>query len=383
MKVCFISFEYPPNIEGGAGTYAQFLVKGLRDIGVDVHVITRGEKNACDQKTYRIPTVDVPYFRRAFFMEPAISLLYRLNRMNKFDLVHFNEPHIMFRKPRLPTVCSIHSLQLNEIRVKLANIKTLRDKKSIRDLVLKSYVGCITDVLKTHATDRIICSAPNLVRLIESCCFIDRQKIHVISNAIDLKAFDDVNRDTNVLNKYGLEEENFILFVGRLKVLKGVQYLIKAFKSIKKEYERLKLVIVGDGDFEPYLRNLAFGIDDIIFTGYVNSLMVKKQLYDNCLAVSVPSLYEGLPTVIMEAMACRKAVIGSNAGGIPFLIKHGKNGFLAKPGDSKSLERFIRILCDDENLRKSMGSFGRKLVEKEFNVDKMVGKTLKVYESLF
>jgi glycosyltransferase involved in cell wall biosynthesis len=86
--------------------------------------------------------------------------------------------------------------------------------------------------------------------------------------------------------------------------------------------------------------------------------------------------------VVLEAMACSKAVIATNLGGIPTLIKHGKNGFLAKPRDSNDLEGFIRILYNDENLRKSMSSFGRSLAEKEFTIDKMVDKTLKVYESL-
>lgn len=113
------------------------------------------------------------------------------------------------------------------------------------------------------------------------------------------------------------------------------------------------------------------------------SLSRKKMLlYENCVAVAVPSLYEELPMVVLEAMSCRKAVVASDVGGIPMLVKHGKNGFLVKPGDPKSLEKFIRILFEDANLRKNMGSFGRKLVEKEFTVDKMVGQTLKVYDSL-
>ena len=119
-----------------------------------------------------------------------------------------------------------------------------------------------------------------------------------------------------------------------------------------------------------------------MFTGYVDSLRVKKVLYENCVAVMVPSLYEGLPMVVLEAMAFKKAVIASNVGGIPLPVRHGKNGFLAKPGDSKSLEKFIRILLEDPDLRRKMGFFGRKFAEEKFTVDKMVSETLRVYESL-
>ena len=383
MRVCFISFEYPPNILGGAGTYAEAIVNGLKRRGVDVFVITRGDRNDFDQKTFRVPTSDVPYWRRLFFMKPAMSLLNKLNKPWNFDLVHFNEPHIILGKLNVPTVCTVHSTQVNEIKLKREHSKTLKTVTDIRDLILKSPVGSICDVLTAHATDEIICPSPHLARLIKSYCFVDEHKVHVIPNGIDLGAIDKIkDYDTGVLSKYDLERDNYLLFMGRLSVLKGVQYLIKAFRTIKKEYPKLKLVIVGTGDFESYLRSLAHGIEDVVFTGYVDSPADKKLLYENCVAVAVPSLYEGLPMVVLEAMACRKAVVASDVGGIPILIRHGKNGFLVKPGDSKSLEKFIRTLFEDANLRKNMGSFGRKLVEEEFTVDKMVDETLKVYKSL-
>ena len=383
MRVCFISLEYPPNILGGEGTYAETIVDGLKRRGVDVFVITRGDRNDCDQKTFRVPTSNVPYWRRLFFMKTAVSLFRKSNKLSKFDLVHLNGPHIMFRKLSPPTVCTIHSVQVTEIKLKLAHSKTLKTPTDIIDLILKNPIGIICDLSNAHATDKIICPSPHLARLIKSYCFVNEEKICVIPNGIDPEAFDKIKEyDTSILSKYDLERDNYVLFIGRLSSLKGVQCLIEAFRAVKKEYANLKLVIVGTGDFEVYLRNLAYGIEDVVFTGYVDSLAVKKLLYENCLAVAVPSLYEGLPMVVHEAMACRKAVIASDVGGIPLLIRHGKNGFLVKPGDSQSLEKFIRILFEDANLRKNMGSFGRKLVEKEFTVDKMVDETLKVYESL-
>lgn len=383
MRLCFISFEYPPNVLGGAGTYAEAIVSGLKRRGVDVFVISRGDWNDYDQKTFRVATSNVPYMRRLFFMKSAISLLNKLNKAWKFDLVHFNEPHIILGRLNVPLVCTFHSTQVNEINLKCTHSKTLRTVIDIRDLMLKSSVGSICDLFTTHIANKIICPSPHLESLIKSYCFVDEHKIHVIPNGIDLEAIDKIkNYDTNILTKYGLERDNYLLFMGRLSVLKGVQYLIKAFGSIKKEYPKLKLVIVGRGDFESCLRNLAHGIEDIVFTGYIDSPTDKKLLYENCLAVVVPSLYEGLPMVVLEAMACRKAVIASDVGGIPTLIKHSKNGFLANPEDSKTLEKFIRILLEDTRLRKNMGSLGRKVVEKDFSVDKMVTETLKLYESI-
>jgi glycosyltransferase involved in cell wall biosynthesis len=383
MRVCFVSFEFPPNVLGGVGTYAEIIVEGLKRRGVDVFAITRGNQNDYGQKTFGIPTSDVRFWRRLFFMRPALSVLHRLNKLIDFDLVHFNEPHIMFGKLDLPTVCTLHSTQVNEIKLRLAGSKTLKTTHDIRDLILKGPVGTIFDVFKTHAVDKIICPSYHLVRLIRSYCLIDEQKICVVPNGMDLEAFDKIrNNNANILTKYELEKDKYILYVGRLSVLKGVQYLIEAFRVIKKDYSNLKLVIVGTGDYENYLRNIAYGLEGVVFTGYVDSILVKKALYENCVGVVVPSLYEGLPMVVLEAMASKKAVIASDVGGLQMLIKNEKNGFLTKPGDVKGIEMFIRTLLEDANLREKQGSFGRKLVEKEFNIDKMVDRTLKVYESV-
>jgi glycosyltransferase involved in cell wall biosynthesis len=383
MKICFVSFEYPPNVLGGAGTYAETLVKGLRRRGVDTFVISRGDQHDEHQRTFRVPTSDSVYWRRLFFIEQAMRLFHKLNNGCKFDLVHFNEPHVILERPKLPTVCTLHSTQVNEMKLKRAHSKTLNTTTDVRDLILKSSVGSLFDVFTAHATDEIICPSPHLAKLIKSYCFVDERRIHVIPNGINLEAIDKIKvHDTGILTEYNLEKDKYVLFIGRLSVLKGVQYLIEAFRNIKKEHSDLKLVIVGTGHFENYLRNLAHGIEGVVFMGYVGSLADKKLLYENCLAVVVPSLYEGLPMVVLEAMACGRAVIGSDVGGIPVLIKHGKNGFLAKPEDSTNIEKFIRTLAEDTNLRKKMGSLGRKLVEKEFTIDKMVNKTLRVYESL-
>jgi glycosyltransferase involved in cell wall biosynthesis len=383
MRVCFITFDYPPKIIGGTGTYAETLVKGLKSEGVDLFLITRGFQSDIGQRTYRVPSSNSRYWRRLFFIKSALSLFDKLNKLWKFDVVHFNEPHVMLKKPKISSVCTFHSTQVNEMKLKLADINTLKTVRDIEDLVLKSSVGSVFDVFTAHAADKIICPSPHLTELVKSYCLVDERKVCCIPNGIDFDALDKIDDDpASILSKYDLKKDNYVLFIGRLSSLKGVQYLIDAFKVIKKDYITLKLVIVGAGDFEGYLKNLSHGIRGIVFTGHIDSLNVRTILYRNCAFVVVPSLYEGLPIVVLEAMACGKAVVASGVGGIPLLIRHGQNGFLTKPGDSEGLEKFIRLLLENANLRENMGAFGRKLVEKDFSVDRMVCDTLKVYDSL-
>jgi glycosyltransferase involved in cell wall biosynthesis len=313
-----------------------------------------------------------------------MSLFHKLNRLYKIDLVHFNEPHVILEKPKLPTVCTLHSTQINELKLKLSGRGTLRRVEDIEDFILKGSMGSVFDILTAHAVDKIICPSANLANLIRSYCLIDACKALVIFNGIDLKSFSSTKpEDASVcLKKYGLEENNYILFVGRLSVLKGVQFAIEAFKSIRTEHPTLKMAIVGKGDFEKRLRRAAAGVGNIVFVGYVSSLKIRKTLYENSLLVVVPSLYEAFPMVALEAMACGRAIVASRVGDIPLLVRNGESGFLARPGDSKDLKRLINTLYEDNKLRESMGSFGKRLVEKEFTVDRMVDQTLKVYESL-
>ena len=384
MRVCFISFEYPPNIYGGAGIYAETIVNGLQSKGLEVFVITRGNQKNCEDKTFRVPIKEILYWGRLFFSRPAVGLLHKLNKILKFDLVHINEPHFpLLGRPDIPMVCTLHTCQANEFRMRLRNINKMKTVREIKDSVLKSPLGYVLDLYITHDADRIICPSYQLAQMIESYYLVNRKRVFVVPNGVNLGIFDRVREcDISHLSGYGLEKENYILFIGRLTLFKGVQYLIKAFGRIKKEHPNLKLVIVGTGDFEMYLRSIANGIEDVVFVGQVSSLRVKKALYENSIAVVVPSFFDTLPTVVLEAMACRKPVIASDTGGIPSLVKHGKNGFLVKPRDSESLARFIKILVEDPNLRKRMGSFGRRLAENEFSIDQMINKTIKVYDSL-
>ena len=98
--------------------------------------------------------------------------------------------------------------------------------------------------------------------------------------------------------------------------------------------------------------------------------------------VILPSVYEVLPITILEGMASSKPIIASNIEGNNFMVKHGKNGFLSNPKDPVNLAELINTLIDDKVLRKKFGSFGRKIVEKEFTMEKMVHDTLKSYEIL-
>jgi len=176
-----------------------------------------------------------------------------------------------------------------------------------------------------------------------------------------------------------LKEQNtrldaFIVFVGQLEKVKGINILIEAFTNIKRDFPDFKLVIIGEGSER---KNLEFKIKDLGLKNKVKlkgklSLEQTKDIMKRCYCLVLPSLSEGLPRVLMEAMALEKPVIASNVGGIPELIKDNENGFLFEKGHSKELARKLKILLEDRNLAKEMGKKGKEFVESKFSNEKYI-----------
>ncbi len=383
MRVCFISFEYPPNVFGGLGVYADQLVNGLNRKGVDVVTMTRGDKNVYSDKTFRILTPDVLYWRRLFFTRRATRLFHSLKSSWEFDLVHLNGAYPVMKGLGLPTVCTFHATNIMQVKSSFRVLGSMRTPEDISALVVKNPIGILCDILSAQLSDKIICPSPSIASELQKYCFANEEKLYVVPNGISLEAFDRVEAaQPHLLDKYGIEKDRFVLFVGRLIFLKGVDYLIRAFEIARKECKDLKLVVMGSGPCEPHLKDVARGIDGVLFIGHVDSPKIKKLLYESCLTVVVPSMHETLPTVVIEAMVYGKPVIATNVGGNPYMVKEGKNGFLVKPKDIEEISRLIKILYRNPELGKTMGEQGRELVEKEFSCEKMTTETLKVYESL-
>jgi glycosyltransferase involved in cell wall biosynthesis len=165
-----------------------------------------------------------------------------------------------------------------------------------------------------------------------------------------------------------------VLYVGRLSKEKGVKYLIQALNRID---EPPTAVIVGEGsDRERLEQMVSLNKKDvnIKFVGRVrhNKLV---EYYNMADITIVPSLYEALPFVAIEALATKTPVIASNVGGIPEVVEDGESGFLVPPKKAEAIRKKINKLLSDSSLRKKFGQRGRRTVEKKFTVDRMADKT--------
>ena len=187
--------------------------------------------------------------------------------------------------------------------------------------------------------------------------------------------------DFNIfLGQENVKFDNYILFVGHLEKVKGVEYLIDAFNKIKDEFPDFKLILVGKGgerkNYQLSIINYQLQ-DKVEFKGEL-SLEQVRDIMKNCYCLILPSLSEGLGRVLMEAMALGKPVIGSNVGGIPDLIKDKENGFLTKPKDSQDLYRKMMLLLRDKDLAMQMGKRGREIVKQNFSNEKYIDNYIKM-----
>lgn len=161
-----------------------------------------------------------------------------------------------------------------------------------------------------------------------------------------------------------------LLFVGRLAGVKGAPLVLQALAALAPLHPKLRLVMVGDGPERSSLESLAssLGIEHLVeFAGYQSQEGVADYFAKSTVFL-LPSFAEGLPVVLMEALASRVPVIATNIAGIAELVEDGVNGYLVAPGDVDSLvDRLNRLLQSDPEVRVKMGETGRKKVEEQFN----------------
>jgi len=164
---------------------------------------------------------------------------------------------------------------------------------------------------------------------------------------------------------------NNLLYVGRLATEKGLPTLIESLSQLCSELPDLKLTVVGDGPDRDFLEALTKNsnlIDNVSFVGYQSQSAVRQYLRETDIFV-LPSFAEGIPVVLMEAMATGVPVVTSNIAGISELVESGKNGYLVPPGEVRALTATLESLIPNADLRNKLGQNGRDKIKKNFCID--------------
>jgi len=204
-----------------------------------------------------------------------------------------------------------------------------------------------------------------------------KDKIKMIYNGVDTDFF---KKSTKTYReKYAQGFNNLIVFAGRIVIQKGIQYLIEAMPKILEAHPKTKLLIVGTGSFEIYLRMLVRKLHlkkNVEFAGFIPEKDL-PDMYSSADVFVAPSLIEPFGMVILESMSCGTPVVTCNIGGIPEVI--GDCGLLVKSKDSTSLANSINLLLSDSDLRKKFSKKGRERAEKMFTWDLVAKQTRNFY----
>jgi glycosyltransferase involved in cell wall biosynthesis len=165
-----------------------------------------------------------------------------------------------------------------------------------------------------------------------------------------------------------------ILCVGRLTPSKGQHLLISAMERLAQQGRKLRLRLVGDGPDAGSLREQAARLDDasaVVFEGAVNQDRI-RELYRMADVFCIPSFAEGIPVVLMEAMAMEIPCVSTHITGIPELIRNGVDGLLVAPSDLDGLIAALSDLMDDAELRERLGKSGRQRVLEDYDLSRSV-----------
>ena len=210
-------------------------------------------------------------------------------------------------------------------------------------------------------------------------------KMTRIYSGIEMDRFHPVSvQEKNRLRAgWGLHEDDAVIgMVSKLWEGKGHAFLLRAFKEIKEEKPQARLVIVGEGYLMESLKTLVsrMGLSEaVIFTGFLEDVPQIIATFD---VAVLPSYFEGMGRVLLEAMAMEKPVVGTRVGGIPDLIEEGLNGYLVSPGNEKELASAVVKILNDRDLALKMGRTGRKKMTDRFSAESMVRSIEEVYSEL-
>jgi len=358
MKVLIVTREFPPYLLGGGGIAVKQIAELLPKMGVKLTVVgplkntkQRYEKINDNLGIYRVPTYGKTFLTKV----PTLAYFAgRLAQKLDYDLVHLFTP--CFTRFQCPTVVHFESTRYGEYE------GLTKDKAYLAGWLNAIYIPLEKDM--AEKADIVLALTAEMKKEILKFCNIDKQKIQILPNGVDLTNFKPSKRKKrNNIKK--------ILYVGRLDLRKRVADLIQAFKQINGKIEA-ELIIAGEGFTRKNLETLARGYP-VRFLGKVPHKNIPR-LYQESDLVVVPSSYEGLPLVILEAMA----------SGIPVLTSDSCPNFGNSQFETRSVddlaEKMTRFLKNEE-LTKTQTQQGLKTVQ-EFSWENVAKQLVKTYQSL-
>ncbi|MBC7262135.1 MAG: glycosyltransferase family 4 protein [Chloroflexi bacterium] len=394
MNICLAAGEYlaaPP--WGGVDAYQHYMVDALRQCGHDVYALTRSNEVRSEiirggvtiiplprtQIHYYlhragVRVLDIPRIVKRLEIQLAVGRKVReLEQRYRLDVVEYADSYAtgLFH----PMLC--HSAHVVKLHIPYPMVKewfkednvvftAWAEKTFVRqaDLVVSP-----SRFLATWAAEKYhLCELPS-----------------VVPNPIDTKLFCPSRNSRRATEA----DKLIVLYVGWLRRHKGTHVLAEAMPAVLHRFSNAWFVLIGGDAFESAGKSVRAIIkrslsdrglaDRVLFIDFVASREELRNWYRQASICVVPSLYDNLPYVCLEAMACGCPVVASKVGGIPEMVEDGVTGILVPPGDATALSDAICWLLEHTTLREEMGWAARQRVVEEFSLQVVAEQTEMAY----
>jgi len=302
-----------------------------------------------------------------FYTLRNYSLSIKILRNTKIDIVHHMFPSSAMSFSFLPLLSNMHK-HCPFIFGPICGLKEV-PRSVVEGIGIKLHMATVR---RSHA---VIVQTPLLKEAYSRT--VNADKIWVIPLGVDTNYFSPC--------KVRKEKESFeILTVASLLKAKGIDYLIKATPLVLSKHRNVRLRIIGDGPERSRLIQLVRRLNlqgKVIFEGYLPHSKL-RDFYWKASVFCLPTLREAFGKVIIEAMACGKAVIATNTFGPSQIIDHMKDGIIVPSASSKALAEAILSLISDDKLRGNMEEMARRKAVKVYSWDRIAQKYHEVYTTV-
>ena len=375
LKIDVFTDYFRPHVGGGVERVVEEACRRLAQQGHVVRVLTFNTARApayeviAGVHVYRAPAIQLTGLVR---MQSSISpsllpLAWRLARCDPPDILHAHNlfffstaaAALLRRFLKRPLVTTLH-------------LGSLRQLGGLSQLAASCYEGTMGRAIG-RSSDRLIAVSEAVAR--HAVHLGARpEAVRVIANGVDARQFQP---------GVGPGDGTFrIACVGRLVFNKGPQFLIEAAPQVLQARPEAEFVLVGDGPLHARLEERARELKVSHRVNFLGNQSDVAAILQGCDMLVRPSLLEGMPLAVLEAMACGLPVVATPVSGTAELVRDGENGFLVRPADPGALAEAILRLMEDEPLREAQGRRGRWLVEHGHSWDAVAAQTLAVYREL-
>jgi len=356
---------------GGGQTNVLSIAQNANKENFDVSIAARGGEKFEDEvqkSNIAFHPIELPKLMRSRYLKP----LQQLYDENKYDLIHthggvagFYGRILKKHNPELKCVHTIHGIHY----INSGNLFRKSLSRSIEQYLVQF-------------TDRTICETHNDFITAVKNKIADRTKTDIIPNGINTGAYANLKKNTALMKSLGLNEENFIVGnISRFDEQKNQKLILQTAYFLVKKYPKMRFIFVGAGKNLKYMQDLARESqleEFVLFVGEQENLKDYYSIFD---IFVFPSLWEGMPYVLLEAMASRLPIVCSRLPNLLEVIKPDHSALIIDPRDMDDLFRKISALYQNSDLREMLAQ-NAMIESTQYDVSETVPQIERIYSEL-